>query len=155
MQTEPLTHGLVTWIQASGLAGTIPPARMEHHVLIGRFTAEMLAILGCDDLEIRTSVAVLEKMMFDHAIGVPKLVNLHQLICTPQAVYRSASRPHDSIVVITLEVLRGAPIMATVHLNKRQARGQASVHWVTSCYAKDNPAIIQRWETDGLTIWKP
>lgn len=154
MQREPLTNDLVKWIQDEGVKGTIPQARMEHHVVIGRLSAEMLTILGCDDLELFTSVAVLEKMLFDHGISVDKLTDLSRLVCIPQTVYKSASRPHDSVVVVSVETLRENPILVPIHLGKQLGRGGPVVHWVSSCYAKDNPAIFDRWERDGLLIWR-
>lgn len=153
MQREPLTIELVQWIHDEGLRGKIPRARMEHHVVIGRLTAEMLAILGCDDLELFTSVAVLEKMLFDHAISTDKLLDLSRLVCLPKSVYRSASRPNDSVVVVSLETLRANPILVPIHLGKQLGRSGPVVHWVSSCYAKDNPAIFERWNRDGLLIW--
>lgn len=154
MQRERLTDALVQWIHDEGVRGTIPAGRMNDHIVIGRFTAEMLAILQCNDRALVTSVSTLEKMMFDHAISAAKLKDLHRMICTPEKIFRSATHPTTSIVVMTIETLRHVPIIIPIHLEKPGATGKDPVHWVASAYAKDKPAMLAKWETSGLLMWK-
>lgn len=154
MRREQLTDALVQWIHDEGVRGTIPEKRMSDHVVIGRFTPQMLAILGCNDRELVTSVSHLEKMMFDHAISAARLKNLHGIICTPEKIFRSASQPATSIVVMTIETLRYMPIIVPIHLDKPGATGKAPDHWVASAYAKDQPAMLAKWEARGLLMWQ-
>lgn len=148
-----LTDTLVDWIQTEGSKGLIQPNRLGDRVVIGRFTKDMLARLGCADLELVTSVSVLEKMMFDHGISASKLKSLHQTICTPERVYRSASHPQTSVVVMTLQRLGAKPILIPIWLNKASAAGKPAMHWVASGYVKDDPNIFTRWDAAGLLIW--
>lgn len=154
MRREPLSHALVDWIREEGLKGTIPPARYDDHVVVGRFSPDMLMVLACDDHELVTSISVLEKMMFDHAISAERVKGLHQLVCTPQKVFRSATHPDTSIVVLTPEELRGCPILVPVRLNHRSGAGKPLMHWVASAYAKDHPEMLAKWEQRGLLLWE-
>lgn len=149
-----LDHALTEWIQTEGLKGSIPEARMNDRVVIGNFTSDLLQILQCPDHKLVTSVSVLEKMMFDHAVSARHLANLHGLICLPQKVFKSASHPNTSIVVMSNEEIRALPLLVAVHLNKSGARGKTPDHWVASAYAKDNPQILEAWEKKGLLIWE-
>ncbi len=150
---EQLTDSLVDWIQAEGSKGTIQPNRLDDRVVIGRFTQDMLSRLRCADLDLVTSVSVLEKMMFDHGISATKLKSLHQTICMPQRVYRSASHPQTSVVVMTLQNLGSKPILIPIWLNKASAAGKPAMHWVASGYVKDDPNIFAKWDAAGLLIW--
>jgi Phage MuF-C-terminal domain len=150
---EQLNDTLVDWIQTEGSKGLIHPNRLDDRVVIGRFTQDMLKRLGCSDLELITSVSVLEKMMFDHGISANKLKTLHQTICMPQRVYRSASHPQTSVVVMTLQRLGAKPILIPIWLNKASAAGKPAMHWVASGYVKDDPNIFNKWDAAGLLIW--
>ena len=35
------------------------------------------------------------------------------------------------------------------------ASGKSNFHWMASAYAKEKPEIIERWEKNGLLLWKP
>lgn len=154
MRREKLTDELVQWIQDNGSNGTIPERRMDDHVIIGRFTAEVLTIIKCPDLELVTSVSVIEKMMFDHAISATKLKALHTIICQPERVYRSASHPDTSIVLMTMQRLGTRPIVIPIWLSKPGPTGKSPVHWIASGYAKDDPASFDKWDASGLLLWK-
>lgn len=154
MKRENLTDALVQWVQDEGSKGTIPAFRMDHHVVIGRFPAQMLTILNCADQELVTSVSVLEKMMFDHGISATKLKSLHQTICQPQQIYKSATHTTTSVVVVTMQNLSNKPILVPIWLSKAGSTGKAPVHWVSSGYVKDDPKIFSTWEAKGLLLWK-
>lgn len=154
MRAEELTLELVEWVRDAGMAGDIPKDRLRAYVSLGRFSPEMLAILQCKDLELRTTIAVLEKMLFDHAISPKHLYGLNGLICQPEKVFKSKTRPDTSVVVMTIETLRALPIVVPIELNKTMAQGKAPVHWVSSAYAKDEPEALIRWEKEGLLLWK-
>lgn len=127
---------------------------MDDHVVIGRFTTDMLSRLKCADHELVTSVSVLEKMMFDHGLSAPKLKSLHQTICQPERIYQSASHPTSSIVVMTLETVGIKPVLVPIWLSKPGATGKPPDHWVSSAYAKDDAGIFNRWDAAGLLLWK-
>ena len=154
MTREPLTAALVAWISETGLSGPIPAQRMRAILSIGRFPTDMLNVLGCKDLELVTTISVLEKMIFDHGLRYDHLCGLHSLICRPEKIFRSASRPETSVVILSLETLRDRPIILPIELNKPMAKGQHPVHWLSSGYAKDNREMIDRWEKNGLLIWQ-
>lgn len=154
MTRELLTPELVEWIRSTGQAGPIPPERMRAMLSIGRFTQEMLTLLQCQDLELVTTISVLEKMIFDHGLRADHLCRLHHLICRPEKIFKSASRPNTSVVIMSLETLREQPIILPLELEKPMAKGKAPVHWLSSGYAKDNQNIIAKWKRDGLLIWE-
>lgn len=154
MARELLTAELVAWISATGLAGPIPPIRMQDIVSIGSFTPEILTILKCADLELVTSIAVLEKMIFDHALKESHVSELHGMICKPEKIFKSATRPDTSVVVMSLETLRTHPIILPIELGKAMSQKKAPVHWLSSGYAKDQQEVIAKWERNGLLIWE-
>jgi hypothetical protein len=154
MTREQLTAELVAWIQKTGLAGPIPPDRMRAMLSIGHFSQEMLGLLQCDDLELVTTISVLEKMIFDHGLRAEHLCGLHGLICQPEKIFKSATRPDSSVVIMSLETLRARPIILPIELGKRMSKGQPAVHWLSSGYAKDSQDIIAKWKRDGLLIWE-
>lgn len=153
MIREQITDELIQWIQDEGTKGAIPPTRMDDHVVIGRFTASILATLSVADLELVTSISVLEKMMFDHGISAAKLKPLHQVICTPVKIYRSATHPATSVVLMSTMVLGANPVLIPVWLNKPGPTGKPAVHWVSSAYVKTDPTVLPRWEANGLLVW--
>ena len=154
MTREQLTAELVAWIKNTGLAGPIEPDRMRAMLSIGRFSQEMLGLLQCEDLELVTTISVLEKMIFDHGLKEEHLCGLHGLICQPEKIFKSATRPDTSVVIMSLETLRERPIILPIELGKRMAKGKPSMHWLSSGYAKDNRDIIAKWKSDGLLIWE-
>ncbi|WP_275075636.1 hypothetical protein [Providencia rettgeri] len=149
---DVFTSEMARWIQTEGMNGSIEPKDMRRIVSIGRFSPCLLQSIGCNDLEIVTTISIIEKMIFDHAIGIDFLSTLHTIICTPKQIFRSASRS-DSVVVITFENQRGNPIIIPIQLNKEQAVGKNRVHWISSVYAKDNPNQLGVWEQKGLLLW--
>jgi len=154
VEYEVFTPEMAAWIcEAGSSAEGIDTEKMRQIVSIGRFPAGILAGIGCDDLEIVTTISVFEKMVFDHGIGTDILSKFHAILCAPKQIFNSASRP-GSVVVVTLEFQRGNPIIIPIQLSKHVGKYQPNVHWVSSAYAKDNPDQLQKWENDGLLLWR-
>lgn len=153
MQRKLLTNELVDWVQSEGLKAAITPDDMGKHVIIGRFTDVMLSRLTCPDLEIVTSIAVLEKMIFTHGVTANHIKSLSQLICNPQEIFQSTSHPNDSVVIVTIENLAGNPILIPIWLNKPSRTGKQPDHWVSSAYPKTDPNVLVRWKKTGHQIW--
>lgn len=153
VEYEIFTPEMASWICAAGSSAEgIDEEKMRQIVSIGRFPPDILAGIGCEDLEIVATVSVFEKMVFDHGLGTDVLSRFHAVLCAPKQIFNSASRP-GSVVVITLEVQRGNPIIIPIQLSKSVGKYQPNVHWVSSAYAKDNPGQLQKWEKDGLLLW--
>ncbi|PYD02647.1 hypothetical protein DND90_31850 [Pseudomonas syringae pv. maculicola] len=55
-----------------------------------------------------------KKMLFDHAISPKHLYGLNGLICQPEKVFKSKTRPETSVVVMTIETLRELPIVVPI-----------------------------------------
>jgi len=153
IEYEIFTPQMASWICAAGSSAEgIDAEKMRQIVSIGRFPADILTGIGCEDLEIVTTISVFEKMVFDHGIGTDILSRFHSILCAPKQIFNSASRP-GSVVVVTLEIQRGNPIIIPIQLSKPVGKYQPNVHWVSSAYAKDNPRQLQKWEKDGLLLW--
>ncbi len=153
MKRLPLSDDLVDWVQEHGQAGTIPKDDYGNHVIIGNFSPSMLGILQVPDLQLVTSVSVMEKMMFDHAISGPTIKGLPALLSQPKSIYKS-DMAVGSVVIITLANLRGKPVVVPVRLGQHGATGRAGMHWVASAYAKDHTDQLQAWRDKGLLIWE-
>lgn len=66
------------------------------------------------------------------------------LIERPRAIYRSATQP-ESVVVMTLELKEGSPIIIPVARDRRMGRDLLA-NQVTSMYAKTGPDVTPRWK---------
>ncbi len=152
MRQHQLSLDLVRDIQRKGVDGTINNQDRRDQARLGRFPQPLLLALQIPDLEIVTSVAIIEKMIFDHGLPPTVIANMHSLICTPSAVYQSATHG-DSIVVLTMQVTRQLPVVAAVKLDKPDAAGRPNLHWLASAYPKDHSAMLQHWRNQGLLIW--
>lgn len=143
---------MTNWVKAEGLAGNLSSDQLSERIVVGQFSAHMQAVLKCPDLELVTSVAVLDKMMFDHGIGATQLAQLNQIISKPQRIYQSASHA-ESVVVVSVELLQQKPILVPIWINKAGPKGKPAMHWVSSAYTKDDPNVLTKWERDGLRLW--
>lgn len=123
-------------------------------VVLGRFPLEVLEAMKIDDLEVVTSISVLAKLMEKHKLSAAVVSGLHDLICNPVAVYDSATKK-GSVVVLTVHLIGGDPIIAAIVINTPDALGKPNMHWLTSAYAKDNHAKFHEWEAAGLLRWRP
>ena len=124
-------------------------------VRIGRFSKTAIAALGIRDLDVITSVAILVKVMEKHGLQPSMVESLKELILEPVAVYKSATE-RESIVVVTAEMPDGInPLLIPIKIDVMGASGKSNFHWMASAYAKEKPEIIERWERNGLLLWKP
>ena len=154
MKQHQLSIDLVREIQQKGVAGTVSDRERRDQARLGRFPQPLLTALNVQDLEIVTSVATIEKMIFDHGLTPSVIANLHQLLCTPTAVYQSATHG-DTIVVLTMQITRQLPVIAAVKLDKPDAAGKPNIHWLASAYPKDQAAMFKHWQNQGLLLWTP
>lgn len=153
MRQHNLSLELIRDIQRAGSDGTASDQERRNQVLLGRFPQHLLASLKVPDLEIVTSVAIIEKMIFEHGLTAPVIADLHNLICTPSAVYQSASQG-DSIVVLTIQITRQLPVIAAIKLDKPDSAGKPNIHWLASAYPKDHTEMFSRWQRQGLLLWQ-
>lgn len=152
MKQHRLSLTLVRDIQQAGLDGTASEQERRNQVLLGRFPPYLLGALGIPDLEIVTSVAIIEKMIFEHGLTPTVIADLHQLVCTPHAVFQSATQG-DSIVVLTIQMTRQLPVIAAIKVDKPDSTGKPNIHWLASAYPEDHAEMFSRWEKQGLLLW--
>lgn len=154
MKQLNLSLELVRDIQRAGLEGTASHQDLRNQVLLGRFPQHLLDALKIPDLEIVTSFAIIEKMIFEHGLTPSVIANLHNLVCTPHAIYQSATHQSDSIVVLTIQITRQLPVLAAIKLDKPDSAGKRNIHWLASAYPKDHTDMLNRWQKDGLLLWQ-
>ncbi|MFX5765021.1 hypothetical protein ABTE13_20450, partial [Acinetobacter baumannii] len=70
-------------------------------------------------------------------------------IKNPLMVFKSQTRPNDSIIVITKILVSGKPVIATVYVD-RSTRGS---HAISSVYIKDRFDSIYKWIEKGLLLY--
>jgi hypothetical protein len=134
--------------------GYLTDSDYRHQVLIGRFTKETLTAINLSDRAVVTSVRLLLKIMEKHGLSPETVASLRELILKPVAVYESATE-RDSIVVVTVEMPDGKnPLLVAIRVDVPDSANKPNMHWMASAYAKDDPAVIERWEANGLLIWK-
>lgn len=153
MQRQVLSGELVDWIAKTGMANALTPDEMSRYVAVGRFDVAMQRRLGCADFEVATSVAVLDKMMFDHGLPASRLKSLLEMVHDPLAIYRSATHPTSSVVIVSTQNLGSAPVLIPIWLNKQSRPGKQPIHWISSAYAKNDPHILRTWDTQGHKLW--
>lgn len=154
MKRIHLSLDLANEVQADGLKGTLDDQMRRNQVLLGRLPSNMLTGLNVPDLELVTSVATVEKMIFDHGLTPAIIASLHGHICAASAVYKSATHG-DTIVVLTMQIARGHPVIAAIRLNKPDSFMKPNIHWLASAYPKDHHDMIIQWGRQGLLLWKP
>jgi hypothetical protein len=101
-------------------------------------------------LQLAIKSSILSKACFDHGIATPMLKRLPDIIGSPKCLFRSASQV-GSVVVVTLEIKGGNPIVIPLRPNMQVGRG-AFYNLVVSMYAKQGPDPIIKWKDDGLLI---
>lgn len=126
----------------------------RNQVVLGKFPQEVLTALKISDLDVVTSVAIIAKIMKKHELSAATVAGLHELICNPVAVYDSATE-QGSVVVLTMRLVMGDPIIAAIAVNTPDAFKKGHMHWLTSAYPKENHAKFAEWERDGLLRWRP
>ena len=153
MKQHKLSIELVRGIQKAALEGSASDQERRNQVLLGRFPQNLLDALKVPDLEIVTSVSIIEKMIFEHGLTPPVIADLHNLVCVPNAVYQSATQG-DSIVVLTIQITRQLPVIAAIKIDKPDSAGKPNIHWLASAYPKDHTEMFNRWEKLGLLLWQ-
>lgn len=134
--------------------GHLADSDYRHQVLIGRFAKEVLTTIDIPDRAVVTSVRLLVKIMEKHGLPPETVASLRELILKPVAVYESATE-RDSIVVVTIEMPDGInPLIVAIRIDVPDSANKPNMHWMVSAYAKDDPAIVKRWEANGLLIWR-
>lgn len=127
---------------------------LRHQVAIGRFTKETCTRLNIQDRVLVTSVSLLVKIMTKHNLTPAVVASLSDAINAPVAAYLSDTE-RNSIVVVTLEKPDGSnPLVVPFRVDVADSANKPNMHWMVSAYAKDDPAILERWERKGLLIWK-
>lgn len=150
----PMDLEIATAICTGSIAGTLSDEDLRHQILLGRFPKDVLTALKIPDLSVVTSVAVLAKLAKKHTLSPAIIGGLHSLISAPQAVFSSATK-NDSIVIVTMMMVEGDPLIASVVVDTPDAYLKPNMHWLTSAYGKDNHAKLTEWERSGLLLWKP
>ncbi len=150
----PLSADLTATIVAGSNASTLTNDDRRHQVLIGRFPGDVCRALNIPDLDVVTSVAVIEKIMIKHGLTSQVVAGLHGMICRPLAVYNSASKG-DSIVIVSMTVIGGDPLIASIVTDTPDAAKKSNMHWLTSAYPKENRHKLVEWEANGLLLWRP
>jgi hypothetical protein len=126
----------------------------EYSLDVG-MTPPVLLGLGLPELPMTISVKIIDKVFFEHGISESRLRRLYDLVANPHSVFRSDS-PHidpakvNPVVVITVEVKDGNPILIAVHPN--QMIGRRAVNQIKSVYDKPEE-MLQRWRAKGLLLW--
>jgi hypothetical protein len=150
----PMDLEIATAICTGSTTGTLSDEDLRHQILLGRFPKTVLTALGIPDLSVVTSVSVLAKLAKKHALSPVIISSLHSLISAPQAVFSSATK-NDSIVIVTMMLVEGDPLIASVVVDTPDAYQKPNMHWLTSAYGKDNHEKLTEWERNGLLLWKP
>lgn len=127
----------------------------EYSLDVG-MTPPVLVGLGLPELPMTISVKIIDKIFFEHGISEARLRRLYDLVANPHSVFKSDS-PHidpakvNPVVVITVEVKDGNPILIAVHPN--QMIGRRAVNQIKSMYDKPEE-MLQRWRAKGLLLWQ-
>lgn len=127
---------------ADGMAGKAPG---RGPVAIGDTSAALQAA-GLPAGELRTSPAVLAKVVFDHGVPKSMLKRIPELLESPVMVFASDSVA-GRYVAVTSEMVRGQPLV--VAISPEETRGARTFNFVPSLYPKDDLRAIQRWLNDG------
>ncbi|RKE37769.1 hypothetical protein B0G76_4046 [Paraburkholderia sp. BL23I1N1] len=149
-----LSVELVTELLQRHKRGHLKDSDYRHQVLIGRFTKEALTAINIPDRAVVSSVRLLVKIMEKHGLPPETVASLRELILKPVAVYESATE-RDSIVVVTIEMPEGInPLLVAIRIDVPDSVNKPNMHWMVNTYTKDDPAIVKRWEANGLLICK-
>lgn len=110
----------------------------------------ILATLGMSEKKpIVISPGKLKQILEKHNIPLDLIVKAFNEIKNPLMVFKSQTRPNDSIIVITKILVSGKPVIATVYVD-RSTRGS---HAISSVYIKDRFDSIYKWIEKGLLLY--
>lgn len=128
--------------------------RHELLVLLGRTPGYLIEHAGFPDLELAIKGQIITKACFDHGI-IPSLIKrLHEVVATPQHVFKPDNpRLDDTVVVLTFETKVSSPIIIPIQKNRRVGRANECYNLVASVYGKEGPDPIKKWIDSGLLLW--
>lgn len=123
------------------------------HELIIDFgsTPEILMQFGFTQRRLILKGKAVGKIFFDHAIVQRLIEKIPDMVASPKAIYKSASRPDETVVVMTYELQRGHPIVIVVA--KDQPYGRDTVNEVVTMYGKEEPDVEANWTRRDLRLW--
>lgn len=133
---QQMVHGVLT-----GTVGHRNP------LVLAKASPKPFILSGMNDLPIVTTGKVIDKAHFDHGLPESMLSQLPELLADPVMIFKSDTE-HNGYVVVTDKFYRGQPVIAAIHADK--AIGRTEVNFVSTSFPKDNPAIFEKWEKDGL-----
>ena len=128
--------------------------RHEQPLILGKTPEYLVQHAQFPDLALVILGKVIGKAHFDHGVPASLLKRLPDILDNPKCVFRPADPKHgDSVVVLTLELKSGNPIIVPIRRNANIGRHQ--VNLVVSAYAKEGPDPETKWKADNLLIWEP
>ena len=128
--------------------------RHELLVSLGRTPEYLIEHVGFPDLELAIKGSIVGKACFDHGITPSMLKRLHEVVATPQHVFKSDNRAfEDTVVVLTFETKAESPIIIPIQKNRRIGRENQCYNLVASVYGKEGPDPIKKWTDSGLLLW--
>lgn len=114
-------------------------------------TPQVLLKVGFQQRRLILKGNVVGKIFFDHAIPQGQIERLPSVIASPKAIYRSATRPQDTVVVMTFDFQAGDPV--AVFVRSETSYGREIVNEIVSMYGKSGPDPEAKWTRDGLCLW--
>lgn len=126
-------------------------------LLLGETPSYLIRHCGFPPLPLSIQGKIISKAVFDHGIPTSFLKRLQTTIIEnePKCVFTPADPRHQgSVVVLTLEQHRGAPIIIPIRMTQKIGRNQTH-NLITSVYGKEGPDPEVKWKADGLLIWEP
>jgi len=115
-------------------------------------TPTALSVAGLKALPLFVRPSVLEKVIIHkHGLSPESVGRLPDELRNPVAIFKSDTRPHDSVVVVVDLWLENHPVVVAIAIGQAVARTTANV--VTSVYSKQHHAAFEKWLKDGLLLW--
>ena len=126
-----------------------------HHetvLSLGGTPSYLVEKAGFPSLDMAVKASVLSKACFDHGIKPAVLKRLPDIIAGPKSLFRSANPVFiDSVVVLTLELQNGHPVVIPLRKDQRVGR-TARYNLVSSVYGKEGIDPAVKWRQQGLLI---
>lgn len=126
----------------------------ERLIKLGKTPNYLIDHAGFPALELAIKGSVITKACFDHGIATSMLKRLPDIVANPKCLFKSASRPEESVVVLTFEVKGKAELPIIVPISRNMSVGRENVNLVASIYGKEGPNPEQKWKTQGLLIYE-
>lgn len=114
-------------------------------------TPSALIVSGADPLPMTMPPSVVEKSTTGkHGLNVDDVKAVANLLNDPIFIFRS-TQVADALVVILDRNHNGFPLLAAIHLNRREARHE--INRIASIYDKRSAQAILGWMRDGLLLY--